>query len=309
MFAFNAHFNYGLTYLLLVLLVLVVCQLVPINIPKAASLIFVIIGVLCFAFVTRGFNLRSDLPTIAFPSTASSQLKHVLRADPKRTKFLSFPHSYWPSAVTLALAIRRQGSDFAISPNWTFMFGQRSRYNYIDALNSSDFAVWRVGKTIPGAAGFELSDGTFVAIAGPRADPAKTEISFTGPDANWSDYALAGWGPEGPAAGDLDNVVGVLEFRPDRTTRNVTVSVLFAPDERRVDVPTVSFNGHELNPVPSSSRDALVLTIPAELWNEREVARLVFRAVPPVSASDSAGQNSTALAIRFGKVRFASAED
>lgn len=279
MFNFNGFFNFGLIFILLILVAAVLCEAIPARASRTVYIGLGLMGLLLFVPVTRGWRLASDLPDISYPPTLSSGLASAAQADGARTKFLVFPHGDWPRATGVALALERLGYNYAISPEWAFMFGRDHARPLAEAVNAEDLAVWKFTPPAPSLTGVMLNDGAFISTFGVPLDPGGAEVRFAGPEANAARYVMAGWGLAEDKAGQMTEDLGVLQFRPVQTTQDVECSIWFrSEDSAPASEPpalSVRFNSLNLARVQGDALGKLAFRIPRETWNQSGLARLL----------------------------------
>jgi len=307
MFNFNAFFNFGLLFVLLILTAAALCAVLTFKINRFAALPLGLAGLLLFVPVSRGWRLKSDLDNIFFAPQLSGELETAARADGKSQKFLIFPHRSWPNAIGVALALQRIGCDYAISAEWGFMFGREHIRPLMESLASDGPAAWKFTKAAPFLRGFTLNDGTFVSISRGPVDPDGAEIRFIGPEANAPAYVLAGWELLEDKAGQMTGDFGILEFRPAPATRNVELFVLLAGDQASALNWTLRFNQQEVARIPGDPAGRLRFHVPRELWNQRSEARLLFQFSPPLAAGKEAGP-AAPQPVRWEKIVFGPAD-
>ncbi|HYJ06864.1 MAG TPA: hypothetical protein VEX43_17160 [Chthoniobacterales bacterium] len=280
MFNFNGFFNFGLIFILLILVAAVLCDAIPVKASRTASIGLGILGLLLFVPVTRGWRLAAEMPSVSYPPTLSSGLASATQADGARTKFLVFPHGDWPQAVGVALALERLGYNYAITPEWAFMFGRDHARPLAEAVNEDDLAVWKFTTPAPSLSGVTLNEGTFISTFGVTLDPAGAEVRFAGPEANAAQYVVAGWDLAEDKAGQMTEDLGVLQFRRVQTTHDVECSIWFRSDDSApaLEPPALSvrLNRLELARVQGDTGSKLTFRIPRESWNRSGLARLLL---------------------------------
>ena len=280
MFNFNGFFNFGLIFILLILVAAVLCDAIPAKASRTLSIGLALIGLLLFVPVTRGWRLASDLPAISYASTLSSGLASAAQADGARTKFLVFPHGDWPRAIGVALALERLGYNYAISPDWAFMFGRDHARTLAEAVNEDDLAVWKFTTPAASLTGVMLNDGAFISTFGAPLDPGGAEVRFAGPEANAAQYVVAGWNLAEDKAGQMTEDFGVLQFRPVQTAQDVECSIRFTSDDSASGLQppalSVRLNRLELARVEGDPGGKVTFRIPRESWNRSGLARLLL---------------------------------
>lgn len=283
MYNFNSFFNFGLIFILLVLVAAVLCEAIPAKASRTGSIGLGLIGLLLFVPVTRGWrlawNLAGNLPGISHAPTLSSGLASAAQADGARTKFLVFPNGDWPRATGVALALERLGYNYAISPEWAFMFGRDHARPLAEAVNAEDLAVWKFTAPAASLTGVMLNDGAFISTFGVPLDSGGAEIRFGGPEANAARYVMAGWDLAEDKAGQMTEDLGVLQFRPVQTAKDVECSIwLRSEDSAPASEPpalSVRFNSLDLARVQGDALGKLTFRIPRESWNRSALARLL----------------------------------
>jgi hypothetical protein len=310
MYSFNAHFNYGLNFVLLILFGAIVCEWLPRPRTRFPFVALWLLGLLLFIPETRGWRVDPNLPSLpafGFPPKLADDLEPAARAEASQTKFLSFPHSHWPRAIGVALALRRLNYDYAVSPNWGFMFGRAHARPLEEAATSDDVSIWTFEETIVAGTGFGLNDGSsFIVTARPALDPVREEIRFVGVDANAAQYALTGWTTSGESAGRLEGNVGIIEFRPIQSLRDVEVGIaltgLNSAEPTAARELKVRLGREELSTALGVD-GRIRVHIPRELWNRLSVARLFFH-VLPIASTNPGIEIKNPEHIQFEKIAF-----
>jgi hypothetical protein len=301
MFAFNSYFNYGLLFVPFILVAIAVATLPRLQRSTYISGTLLILSVPLWVLAARNFSWSSDFPTISRGTkTWFDQIGRAARADKQGSsvKFLSFAHSDWPWAAGIALALQRIGCDYAISQDWSFMFDAPHVTNAMEALPQQEISFWKVRS--PAVAG-----ENWISYMPPSLDPANSEISFSGPDSNAQSFVVTGWDVSTGSFSWSTGNSGLLYFSVLPAVADVEVAFEVFPEEfspTKTHRMSVSFNGTSPELFQVSQRSVLKLRIPAEKWNSRGVANMIFQFPDAISPS-AAGVSADTRILGFGFVR------
>jgi hypothetical protein len=176
-----------------------------------------------------------------------------------------------------------------------------------EAATSDDVSIWTFEETVVAGTGFGLNDGSaFIVTARPALDPVREEIRFVGVDANAAQYALAGWTTSGESAGRLEGNVGIIEFRPIQSLRDVEVAIaltgLNSAEPTAARELKVRLGREELSTALGVD-GRIRVHIPRELWNRLSVARLFFH-VLPIASTNPGIEIKNPEHIQFEKIAF-----
>lgn len=135
-YAFNSHFNYGLVFLLLIPLILIIAKSVEVILTKYANIFLAlsVIALICTAIFVQPPPTDSQYESDLFiPKHVHSRLDNSLA----KPVFLLFDDSVWPKAAGVALALKREGVPYLVIDRWGYPFGLEniiySNYSSIDA--------------------------------------------------------------------------------------------------------------------------------------------------------------------------------
>ena len=304
MFAFNSYFNYGLLFVPFILLAIALTSFTPRPLATYLRWPLMVLAVPLWILAARNLTWSSDFPTISRDTKAwFEQIRRATQLDKQGppVKFLSFQHSDWPWATGIALALQRIGADYAIPPDWSFMFDAQHMVDPKEALTQQKVSWWKVRS--PAVAG-----ANWISYTPPSVNPSHSEISFSGPESNAQAFVINGWDvSNGPFSWSLGHH-GLLYFAALPTTADVEVECDVFPEEfsnTKTQRMSVSFNGGPPQWFQVADRSIQRLRIPAQAWNSRSVATMAFEfpdAVSPGSVGASA--DTRILGCGFARIRF-----
>lgn len=153
MWAFNSFFNYSILFAFILpgaLMIDVAFRSVP-RLVLAAE----ICGLGAVAAMPGRFTILSEVQNGNASHQKFARLVSETGALPKRHMLL-LRHSVWPRVAALALDMQRNGVDFAVPPEWSFMFGKTHEGSLPEALRAPERnAVWVLGTEQELAPNFE----------------------------------------------------------------------------------------------------------------------------------------------------------
>lgn len=280
MFNFNSFFNFGLLFVALIIAAVGVCRRpVRRRAPPIAMAGIYSATAVAFFFTARGFRLVDALPEPGYPTNDIPGVTQFAPLSSPRQKLLLFQHDDWPWAVGLALALKRSGFDYAISPDWQFMFGEGQGVDPSSAIRDKHLPAWRLQRDRAECAGFTMLGGPYVRATPCSVDPAKTVLTFGG-DCSAKKYALFGWDlSDGPFSWS-DASDAVLYFVPEQTDEAVSVRMRVFPinyTKAQSQRMPVYFNGEKVADFTLTAETELTVEIPANKWNSTSLATLAFR--------------------------------
>jgi hypothetical protein len=273
MFAFNSHFNFGLLFVAFILLGIGATGLRAFSTRYARPSLHVLAVPLLF-LVTKGLDPRSGFPSLATDnSPLMKEARQAARRDKQapRKKFLLFEHHLWPLATGIAIALERNGYRFRVSREWVVMFGEDNDGSLTKELAAGKVALWRL--RTPG------EDGRVISTSVPAIDPAGAEISFAGGEANAAKFAPVGWDVSTGGHSWSTASRGIVYFAAVPATSDVIIKVLVFPADFSGKKPQrvgIKFNDGAIQQFDVWKEGTLEMRVPAETWNQRAHATLLF---------------------------------
>jgi hypothetical protein len=304
MFNFNSYFNFGLLFIAIVLMVIAVCSWLRASVLSRAGPVLYLVALPLFWGTARSWHFDREFPDAGDSVTRFPDLKERAKTDSNPRKLLVFEHEQWPWAVGLALALERLGFDYAVSPDWGFMFGYDHVVDIVSGTFEKHLPIWTVGAPASNRKGFTIAGpgGPFVATTPPLLDPAAADLRFYGKEANAGEYVVGGWDlSDGPFSWSTAKVA-VISFQPKHANADVEINMDIFPatfpsvSYQRV---TISFNGHFSQTREMTGRSSVKLRIPMESWNQVNSAILSFEFPDSVSPR-SLGVSSDPRTLGFG---------
>lgn len=309
MFSFNAHINYGLLFLVLVLVALPVCQIIGRATERGLVVLCSILALPLFYGTAKGWNFSADLPSITSNTNVMPGLEESAKASAGRTKFLLFERDNWGWAASVAIALQRLSFDFAVPPGSALEFGSRHARDLVAAVSSENMGVWRFVPTGTGFAGFNVTPNGPYVISSADVHPSGTEINFGASDRNAPAYTLLGWdfSSEEEHAWSVGKSA-MLFFQPGPAERDVEILFDVAPailpgvQSQRLEV---AFDKSVTATYALQTRSTVTLRIPASSWNKQHPVTLAFGfpdATSPLAVGDSV--DPRLLGFAFRKITF-----
>ncbi len=284
MFVFNAYFYFGLLFVPFILLAIVIASAFE-RAPGPYLRPALYLAAITLGLATaRSWSWQTNLPTApAGTKEMVAVIRQTAATDQqgRRTKFLSFEHDAWEWAAGVALALERFGYDYAVPPEWAFIFGAKHTADLSSSLRRGEVARWNVKSPAGG--------GEWVSNAVPSINPSQDQITFSGPEANARAFMIEGWDVSpGPCSWSTKKSA-LLYFIALPAPSDIQIDFRVFPSTFstvRVQHMAVTFN----NEAPQSfevTRDGTYsLRIPAALWNGRAGATLSFEFPDAVSPKE-----------------------
>lgn len=304
MYAFNAHFAFGLLFVLLMLLAVAICREISADVQRRLAPFSFAVALPLFVASAHDWGVWPQVS----PGPAFQELVTTARSEPNRKKFLRFPTEEWPWATGCALALRRLGMDYRVERHWGFMFDRAKTAGLVPVLRSNEMHVWDIGADPAKRSGVRLLRGPHVGTLPAPLDPAGTDIRFDGDAPNAVEFAATGWeSPSGHAAFSTKRTA-VLYFQPLPAQRDVEMTIdafpaLFAnrPSQRIV----VSLEREPLQEIVADSNVIARVVIPAAKWNGRRTTTIMFDFPDAASPKDlGISADERLLGFGFRSVRF-----
>jgi MFS family permease len=277
MFAFNGHFYFGVHFLIYLVAAVALAEQMPQRMLRWALIpSLLLVGVVSFRGI-RHEPSYADPRSIALRDAALA----ALEKDPNRTlpKMLVFDGEHWSQAASVALALRRAGVDFRVSPAWQFMF--QARYTIKESELEAEtfpFSTWRFVNEPRVAATAPLNEHLTIAFGPASLPPAGGRIRF---DVEGEMYHYLLSGVSAPVVGDgawTDHSHAVFQFRPEPSEHGVLIHIRAYPFLVRGQIPLqpteMYFNEHLLFSSPFTEPGVLRVHVPVHLWNARPVATI-----------------------------------
>ena len=307
MLGFNSHFNFALLFVAIVLAIIGVCAYLPVpHSPRVAIVLSFATVLLYLPTVYSGrFHspLRAHHQVAEFPELAS-----IARNDPGTTKYLKFNHSDWPAVAGVAIALERLGFQFAVAPQWEFMFGADHLLNHLTTTQTKRVSVWNLGSRLENTADVQLGNGLFLRRSAPPIDPHGSEIIFAGSNINATEYLIEGWDITDEPYSWSTSKAGLLYFHPQPATSDVNIGVDIFPakfSKNKSQRVIISFNDSLRRDYEITAPQTLNVQIPAAIWNQKGDADLLFEfpdAISPLAAGVS--QDAREISCGFTRIRF-----
>jgi hypothetical protein len=215
-----------------------------------------------------------------------------------RVKYLSFEHDLWPRAAAIALGLQRMGRDYAVSPDWSFMFDSAHAIDITPALEQNQVALWKVRSPNEAGAGW-------ISYAPATVDPAGEEMLFSGSAANAAKFVVTGWDVSTGPFSLSTAKRALLYFAPLPAPSTVQIEMEIFSEQfsvhktQRMDI---AFNGEKLASIEVSHAGLVRVLVPSQLWNKRPTATLGFQFLDAISPLE-AGLSTDARTIGCGFVR------
>ena len=291
MFNFNSFFNFGILFVALIIAAVSLCRRFVLRTAQPIAMAGVYsAAALAFFFTARGFRFVDALPESGYPTSEIPGVTQFAPLSSPRQKLLLFQHDDWPWAVGLALALKRSGFDYAVSPDWRFMFGDDQGVDPPSAVRDKHLPAWPLQRDRVECAGFALPGGPYVRATPCSVEPGNTVLSFGGA-CSAKKYALFGWDlSDGPFSWSNASDA-ILYFAPGQTSEAVSVNMRVFPinytkvQSQRMPV---YFNGEKLGDFILTAETELTVEIPANKWNSGSPATLAFR-FPDAASPQSLG--------------------
>jgi hypothetical protein len=293
LFNFNSHFNFGLLFVVLILLAIGVCQKIP---DRAAAYL----GLICYIAIvplmwgmTRSWHFESQLADVSANLVKIPGLREAAMKQANGKKYLIFNHRDWPFVAGVAVELERLGFNYAIPSDEALIFGREHVNDLATAITREHMPLWKFGAREGDAPGFQAPGNLFVTFFPQRLDPSSTEIRFNGDNPNAARFAMLGWeistGPfswsnarfavlyfqAAPASGDVDVVLDAFPFTSSRL-----------PIQRMI----VKFDESITQEFHSAGDGFWIFKIPMANWNQADTTVLSFTfpdAASPLSLGDS----------------------
>jgi hypothetical protein len=299
MFAFNAHFNFALLFVPFILLAVSVSLAFD---PARHLRVFLYAASVLLGFMTAfNWQWNSQLPTAPRGTEAMVQQVRTAATDDRQTsriKFLSFGQDGWEWAAGVALALERFGFGFATGPDWSFVFGASHRANLVTSLPRREVAFWKIQSP---ALGWDKWISTSV----PPMDPTRGEITFSGPVANASAFAIAGWDSSGGALVMGPAQTALLYFTALPTSSDVQIDVLAASSASgQAQRLFICFNDGPSESFEVSDKSSFSFRVSKNVWNSRAQASLALTLseLPVTPSSDMKTRKGELIRIDFHRV-------
>ena len=289
MFAFNAHFNFALLFVPFVLLAIAVST--ALDSTRYLRGLFYAASIPLGLMAATNWRWNSHLPTA--PQGTEPLVQQVRQAafddrQSSKVKFLSFAHDDWEWAAGVALALERFGYGFAIPSDWSFIFGAKHRADLVTYLPRGEVALWKIQSP---ALGWDK----WISNSVPPIDPARGEITFSGPAANASAFAISGWDLSSGEAAMGNAQTALLYFAALPASSDVQIEFQVLPatlSPGKAQRMSISFNNGPSEWFEVAEKSTLSFRVPKDVWNRRAHATLSFSF--PDSASPTADdQNNT----------------
>lgn len=310
MFAFNAYFNFGLLFVPFILLSIVLlsgCKHAPGSYRALPlSVIAAVLGIAAAKNWTwHSALLTSPTGTLATVEKVRKAAEHDEQL--AKRKFLSFEHGYWDWAAGVALALERFGYDYAVPPNWSFIFGSRhAAANLTPAIRSGQVALWTI--TSPAVSG-----DNWISNSPAPIDPVYSQITFSGPEANAQGFVVSGWDVStGPFSWSTQKTA-LLYFKALPASADVQIDFHTFPfnfGTNRIQRMAVSFNNELPQSFEVAGNGVQSMRIPLEIWNRSRYATLAFEfpdAISPQEVGEST--DGRKLGCGFTRIDFHPAGD
>jgi hypothetical protein len=283
MLSFNSHFNFGLLFVAIIILLIFVSSKVSLKSAGQWSLPLSIVSLGLFYGVAKSWRFDGDFPAVSANLTQHPPILAAVQGERNQTKFLFFQDEDWVFAVGVALELKRHGFDYAVTSESSLIFGSAHVHEIELAIHREQMPLWNFKKRGAKGSGFLFTGhGLFIVTSPPTVDGQRTEIRFAGESPNANDYAIAGWSLSNGANGPYcwsDQNLALLYFSPLPvvTDVGVTLDIFPAPfpttEKQRV---IISFNGTFLKEYDGDAATPLEIRIPSDLWNSDTHATLSF---------------------------------
>jgi hypothetical protein len=307
MFNFNSYFNFGLLFVAVILVIIALCAYVPVPANPRSAIVFSLAAIPLY--LATVYPWRFD---IVFRDQQQaiqlSGLKNFAENDGGAVKYLKFNHPDWPWAAGVAVALQRLGFQFAVPPQWEFMFGREHRLNRVTPFQKRRVSVWNFGPRQGNTAGVQLTNDLFVRRSAPSINPDGSEITFAGSNINAPEYILEGWDFSDRSFSWSTSRTGLIYFHPQPASADVNISIEVFPatfSRAKSQRMTVWFNDSIRRDYDLTAPETVNMQIPATIWNQESDDYLVFEfpdAISPLAAGVS--QDSRQISCGFTRIRF-----
>lgn len=303
MFAFNAYFNFGLLFVPFILLAISILSWGEVRSARSVRLLLYAVAI---ALGTGAAKSWTRSPNLSGAPSGTKEMVEKIRQTAMEdqqgatTKFLIFEHGIWPWAVGVALALDRFGYGYAVPADWAFMFGAHHTADLPVSLRRGQVALWTIKSP--------ATDENWISTSVPSVNPAQTEITFSGAEANASSFVLGGWDVStGPFSWSTEKTA-LLYFSALPASSDVEIIFHVFPytyAARKSQRLIVSFNEEPAQSFEVLEKSTFSIRVPMEVWNRRFNATLAFEfpdAISPQAAGESA--DSRVLGCAFIQISF-----
>lgn len=308
LYNFNSHFNFGLLFVPLILLALLIAERKRLVVSALASSCYVLTALVIFVGAARSWHFDSEFGNVSSNLVKVKEVKETAAGSLPGPIFLSFGHDKWPLVVGVAVELRRLGFSYAVPAEEALIFGRKNVRTISQAVTTDHLTVWDFAPRLGPTKGFVGPGNLFASVLPSVIEPVETQIRFCGEDLDAGQFAMWGWalstGPYSWSVGPS----AVMYVRPSSTNHDVEMLVNafpFTPPELPAQRLTVRFNETQLTEEQQTGVAGLRFVVPRDLWNRSKAATITFEfpdAASPLALGVSADPRE--LGYGFKSVQF-----
>jgi hypothetical protein len=276
MYEYNGYFFYAILGCMLILF----CALVATVLSFPGQLLTgaaVTVVAMIVAWQRQYAPLAIDYSTNKLPPV----VRQALLADPlpAAPKYLLFNRGDWGEAVSIALALNREGHSFRADPDWGSKFAPDAEFEPTPpAFDLSGLSTWRLARLGPTNVGAPIRDNLRVYFEPlPFEPPATIDCAENG---NLELYTLFGFtSPLDSSTWTIRPYAGlVFDSPPVADDLLITfIAEPFAMPGSQGDQPmTLSVNGHEVCTETLRAHGRVTARVSKDVWNSSRPVRMVL---------------------------------
>lgn len=237
-------------------------------------------------------------------------VRQALASDPRTAapKYLLFNRGDWGEAVSIALALAREGREFRADADWGTKFAPDAEFEPAPpAFDFSGVSTWRLSRAGPSNTGSLIRDNLRVYFEPLPFDPHNATIDCS-ENGNLELYTLFGFtSPLESATWTIRPYAGlVFDSPPISSDLSVT---FFAEPFACPGIPgnqpmTLTVNGQEVFTTVLKARGAVATRIPAAVWNSKKPVLMAMHFPAAVAPAGSIRQSIRSLGGSIDKRMF-----
>lgn len=134
MFSFNAYFNYSILF---IPFIVPVYYLVLLGNKKMIPIVLIGLVMTILFFFSKKQPIQSNT---LYGKIIEQNVKILVQEQEKKKYFIDFPSHYWPTAISIALALKRLNNEFYVNDEWGYIFGVKNTLGYHKIYNKEELS-------------------------------------------------------------------------------------------------------------------------------------------------------------------------